>query len=91
MRAKGNGDPELCASNLLRLFRGEVPFERVKGLDPRLIDRPAGDLNAEVQQDAEWLLENYEPRVSVNSINIEPSEEANGGFLVTANVEEEEE
>ncbi len=91
MRAKGNGDPELCASNLLRLFRGEVPFERVKGLDPRLIDRPAGDLNAEVQQDAEWLLENYEPRVSVNSINIEPSEEASGGFLVTANVEEKEE
>lgn len=91
MRAKGNGNPALCASNLLRLFRGEVPFERVKGLNPRLVDRPAGDVNAEVQQDAEWLLETYEPRVSVKSINIDPSGSASGGFHVTADVEEKEE
>ena len=91
MRAKGNGNPALCASNLLRLYRGEVPYERVKGLNPRLIDRPAGDSNAEVRQDAEWLLETYEPRVSVNSINIEPSEASSGGFIVTADVEEKEE
>lgn len=91
MRAKGNGTPALCASNLLRLFQGEVPFERVKGLNPRLIDRPAVDVNSDVRQNAEWLLETYEPRVGVKSINIEPSGSASGGFIVTADVEEKEE
>ena len=37
MRANGNGAPNVCASNLLRLIRGEVPYERIKGLDPRMI------------------------------------------------------
>lgn len=91
MRATGNGNPELCASNLLRLFRGEVPFERVKGLDPRMIDRPSGDMKAAIQQDGEWLLENYEPRVTVNAINVSPDEAASGGFIVTADLEEKEE
>ena len=26
MRANGNGAPNVCASNLLRLIRGEVPY-----------------------------------------------------------------
>ena len=26
MRANGNGSPNVCASNLLRLIRGEVPY-----------------------------------------------------------------
>lgn len=90
MKATGNGNPELCASNLLRLFRGEVPFERVKGLDPRIIDRPSGDMSAELQQDGEWLLENYEPRVIVNAINVSSDEAASGGFVVTADVTEKE-
>ena len=90
MRATGNGDPALCASNLLRLFRGEVPYERVKGLDPRMIDRPSNDTKASLQQDGEWLLETYEPRVSVKSINVSPDETAAGGFSVTADLEEKE-
>ena len=90
MRATGNGNPALCAANLLRLFRGEVPYERVKGLDPRMIDRPSGDMKASLQQDGEWLLENYEPRVSVKAINILPDETASGGFVVTADIEEKE-
>ena len=90
MRASGNGAPTLCASNLLRLFRGEVPYERVKGLDPRIIDRSSGDVNAAMQQDGEWLLEIYEPRVNVKAINVLPDEAASGGFIVTADIEEKE-
>lgn len=90
MRATGNGDPALCASNLLRLFRGEVPYERVKGLDARIIDRPSGDMKASLQQDGEWLLENYEPRVNVKAINVSPDEATSGGFIVTADIEEKE-
>lgn len=91
MRATGNGTPGVCANNLLQITRGEVPFDRVKGLDPRLIDRPFGIAAAEIQQDAEWLLETYEPRVDINSINIEPSEASTGGFNVTADINEKEE
>lgn len=90
MRAKGNGNPELCAHNLLRVARSEVPYERVKGLDPRLIDRPTVDVDAEMRQDAEWLIETYEPRVSVKAINIEATDSPSGGFIVTADVVEKE-
>ncbi len=91
MKAEGNGRPAVCADNLLKITRGEVPYERVKGLDPRMIDRPYGVAEAEIQQDAEWLLETYEPRVDVNGIIIEPSEAASGGFSITADINETEE
>lgn len=91
MIAKGNGNPNVCAGNLMKLTRGEVPYERVKGLDPRLVDRPFGIAEAEIQQDAEWLLETYEPRVEVNAINIDPSDTTAGGFVITADINETEE
>ena len=91
MKATGNGSPEVCANNLLRTTRGEVPYERVKGLDPRHIDRPLGVVEAEIQQDAEWLLETYEPRAEINAINIGPSETSTGGFTITADINEKEE
>ena len=86
MKAKGNGRPAVCADNLLRITRGEVPYERIKGLDPRLIDRPFGVVEAEIQQDAEWLLETYEPRVEVNGIDIDATDAVSGGFTVIANI-----
>lgn len=91
MKASGNGNVALCVNNLLRTFRGEVPFERVKGLDPRLIDQPVASAGQEVQQDATWLLETYEPRVTVNAIIMSKTDAANGGFHVTADITEKEE
>lgn len=91
MRAYGNSRPDVCADNLLKITRGEVPFERTKGLDPRLIDRPLSAVEAEIQQDAEWVLETYEPRVEVNAIIVTPSAETVGGFYVTADINEKEE
>ena len=38
MRASGNGSPEVCAANLLRIVRGEVAYDRVRGVDGTLID-----------------------------------------------------
>lgn len=32
MRAKGNGDPAVCANNLVRISRGEVPYDRIRGV-----------------------------------------------------------
>lgn len=85
MLAHGNGSPELCAQNLLRISRGEVPYERVKGLDPRIIDRPTLTAIAEVQQDAEWLLRVYEPRVEVEAIKVKHNDET-GGLSITADL-----
>lgn len=91
MRANGNGDTNVCVNNLLRTFRGEVPFERIKGIDARLIDRPANEADAALKQDAEWLLETYEPRAIVNGISIERTEGVNGEFVIRANITEREE
>ena len=90
MKASGNGNIDLCVSNLLRTFRGEVPYERVKGLDPRLIDKPLATVELEVQQDARWLLETYEPRATVNEIIMSNSDAVAGGFTVTADITEKE-
>lgn len=90
MRSVGNGDPAVCADNLLKLTRGEVPYERVKGIDPRLVDRPIVEAGPEILQNAEWLIETYEPRVMVNTINVAPSDAKNGGFIVSADIEKKE-
>ena len=50
MRASGNGAPQLCANNLLQLVRGEVPYERVKGLDPRIVGQPITVADALLRQ-----------------------------------------
>lgn len=90
MKAKGNGTPEVCANNLLQIARGEVPFERVKGLDPRMIDRPLSEAEGDIRQDAAWLISTYEPRVTVNAVNIEHATGTDAGFIVTADVTETE-
>ncbi len=69
MRAKGNGRPEVCAANLLKITRGEVSFDRIRGRDGALIDQPnAAD---EAAADAEWLLQTYEPRVDAEALAVD--------------------
>lgn len=89
MRASGNGSPDVCAANLLLTFRGDVPYERVKGLDPRLMDKPITTAEPEIKQDAEWLLETYEPRVAVKGIAL-AQKDTGGGYIVTADITENE-
>jgi phage baseplate assembly protein W len=90
MRAHGNGAPQVCVNNLLQLFRGEVPYERVKGLDPRLYDKPFSTADAQLRQDADWLIDTYEPRAEIRSITVEQSDAVGGGFTVTAEIQEKE-
>ena len=86
MKAKDNGHPQQCAENLLAIVRGEVPYERIKGLDASSIDRPADVAEYAIKTDAEYVLETYEPRVSLNGITVQPSE--NGQYRVTADIQE---
>ena len=83
MKAQGNSLPEVCASNLLRLSRGEVPFDRLRGRNAALIDRP--NATAEAQQDIEWLLENYEPRVNAADIAMQFANDVD--FSIFVNIE----
>ena len=88
MRASGNGAPQVCVNNLLQIARGEVPYERVKGLDPRLVDRPITTADLELRQDAEWLVDTYEPRAELKNIAVTQNAVADGGFSVTADIED---
>lgn len=88
MLASGNGHPMQCVANLVRITRGECVYERVKGIDPTLIDKPASIAKPLLIADAKWLIKTYEPRVNIDTINIEEIVEATGmyAFSVDATV-----
>jgi len=85
MLASGNSAAAQCVRNLLLIRRGEVPYARMKGLDADLIDRPSVNTAPLVEADAEWLVENYEPRVSLDSIEITAELAEDGQFAVKVN------
>lgn len=91
MRSIGNGAPQVCVNNLLQLYMGEVPYERVKGLNPRMYDRPLLSADAQLRQDADWLVDTYEPRASIKAINVAQKDTASGVFSITADIEDKEE
>lgn len=86
MKASGNGRPEQCAVNLLLITRGEIPFDRIKGRDAALIDAPISTTAAQAEADAEWLLSTYEPRMSVEEINISDTVAQVGDYGVNAKI-----
>lgn len=88
MKATGNGNPKTCTENILKCTRGEIPYDRIKGLPADLIDKPYTTAAASAKQEVDWLIETYEPRVVVNFINVEPNGSADGGFSITADVKE---
>ena len=68
MKASGNGAPEICVQNLLKTIRGEVPYERIKGIDRTLIDKPSETAATDLAADVEFLVETYEPRVKLGNV-----------------------
>ena len=32
MRSSGNGNPAVCADNLTKISRGEIPYDRIRGV-----------------------------------------------------------
>lgn len=83
MMAEGNGEPSVCAANLLRTVRGEVPMDRVKGLSREHIDRAAPTMGA-LSEDVEWVLETYEPRLEPEEVELYAEEAAQGDFGIDA-------
>ena len=86
MRASGNGSKQVCAQNLLAIVRGEVPYDRVRGLDSAVIDSPGAEAADKLRDDATWVLKTYEPRATVESIEIGSEDMSGGNYSVTATV-----
>ena len=88
MRSSGNGNPRVCAENILKCVRGEVPYERVKGIAPDIVHAPYIDASTSFTQEASLLIEIYEPRATLNSVDIKPVDIANGGFSISMELTE---
>ena len=86
MRSKGNGQTAVCVSNLLKIQRGEVPFDRIKGVDFSQVDAPAPQAATEIAEDAKRMLSQYEPRSEVGDISMNPDDARNGRFAIIAKI-----
>lgn len=71
MKASGNGNKETCMTNLLRIIRGEVRFDILRGMPGNIIDMPAPAAVAKLQAEAYWIISNYEPRIAFDGIDLE--------------------
>lgn len=91
MLASNNGDPRQCAANLLKITRGENPFERVKGIDAAITDAPSASAQYDAIAEAEWVLDIYEPRVEVESIDFDAPDAQSGDFSTMAQIKLREE
>lgn len=54
------------AKNLLRCYKGEVPYDRMKGIDPAVYHKDYARLQAVITQEVERVLR-WEPDVNVQA------------------------
>ncbi len=80
MKASGNGTANTCVQNLSRLVRGEVFGDRCRGVDGQLIEKK--NVTDELTEDIKWLVDTYEPRVSVEDITVIPDDASIGNYYV---------
>ena len=86
MLSKNNSNPAVCVNNLIQIARGEVPYDRVKGVSFAQLDAPIASAGAEIVEDAEEMLETYEPRADVESISLDPTDVQNGHASLKVNI-----
>lgn len=87
MKASGNGAPEICVQNLLKTIRGEVPYERIKGIDRTLIDKPSETAATDLAADVEFVVEIYEPRVQLSDSDLKALTAQTGDFELRASID----
>ena len=84
MRRVGNGNPDTCVANLMSMTIGECPFDRLRGRDPAMLDRPMGEKQA--IRNAKMVVEMYEPRVNANVVQAKYTDK-HGNFEIVMDVE----
>ena len=90
MRKEANGNPEVCAEILMNTIRGECAYDRVKGINARVIDMPAEEAEFEVQEDARWNVETYETRIDVEEVSVSVEVGPDGEFSIELEIAESE-
>lgn len=91
MLAKGNSDVTTCVTNLMAMRRGECAYERVKGIDQDIINEVIDEAEIDLIEDAEFLIEQFEERVSLDDIEIEPEIYEDNTYMVNVMVTDREE
>lgn len=86
MLSKNNSNPAVCVNNLLQIARGEVPYDRVKGIGIAQLDAPVALSADDIVEDAEWMLATYEPRAEVDEVEVTPTDAPNGHFSINAKI-----
>lgn len=71
------------AKNLLRIWKGEVPYDRMRGLDPALKEMPFVKIQSCIFEEVTRVL-NWEPDVSVIAVRTRTVEE--GELYIEADV-----
>lgn len=86
MRSSGNGKAAVCVNNLVRISRGEVPFDRIKGV--RLAELTGRTLveKDDLADDVKWMVKTYEPRINVDSVKVTVEDAENGQAAVTVSI-----
>lgn len=77
----------VCVQNLLKTIRGEVPYERIKGIDRTLIDKPSETAATDLAADVEFLVETYEPRVQLSDSDLKALTAQAGDFELRASID----
>lgn len=89
------GSPVNRINNLLSMYQGECPFERLKGMDPTLIDMPASQVKPKIIEHVKWLLKTYEPDLTVLSVGVYDADGNSGNgvlfgnFIIQVKIEQE--
>jgi len=71
MLARNNSDVATCVTNLLKTFRTEVPYAREKGIRHETLSLPADEIEQQLNEDAEECIDEYEPRVDIDNIEMQ--------------------
>lgn len=70
MKAHGNSSKKTCALNVLSIVRGEAPYARTKGVDPRTRDGSADEQRELTLADARNIVDLFEPRVQYGAVEV---------------------
>lgn len=71
MRSEGNSNVQVCIDNILKTFKSEVPYAREKGINYETLDLPADEAEQQLVEEAELAIDEYEPRVDVDDIDVD--------------------
>ena len=75
------------AQNLLRLQKGEMPYDRMRGVDPTLYDMTISQAQDVILPEVTRVLA-WEPDIHVLAARIRPAGDgADGAFIIEADVE----